>query len=71
MAKHVCKQASRINRMDREQGEFKATLQALVGRFDRLTQVQIAVGVVLLGNLLVTLGFLVSFWIETLTKGHG
>lgn len=68
MANHTCKQEKRINKLDREQGEFKATLESLVKRFDTLTKVQIAVGVVLLGNFLAILGFLATFWIEHVGK---
>jgi len=59
-----CKHEERINRLDREQGETKISLVALVTRVDRLTQVAISVGMVLLVNVMATLGFLISFWVK-------
>ena len=64
MTTHKCKHEDRINKIDREQGETITAHKALVKRVDRLTQVAIAVGVVMLGNTLLFMGFLVSFWVE-------
>jgi hypothetical protein len=63
---HECKYENRINRMDREQGEFKVSLTALIDRFDVLIKVGIAVGVVGLTSTLTTLGFLIIFWVKNI-----
>ena len=61
---HTCRQEEKINKMNREQGEILIAHQSLVKRVDRLTQVAIAVGLVMLTNTLLFMGFLISFWIE-------
>ena len=65
---HPCKQETIINKLNREQGEFKGALNALIQRFDRHTKVQIALGVILISNTLVVLGFLITFWVENVKK---
>ena len=64
MQSHECKHETRILRLDREQGETKVALKALVGRVDTLIKVAIGVGIALVTSTLATLAFLVSFWVE-------